>query len=350
VLFTSGTTGAPKGVVLEHAQVCAVYRTLAGIFGMEQGDRQLVVLPFFHSFGLHVGILASLMVGATILPHLVFDPDVVMRRIAADRVTSFPGPPSVFQAMLSSPLTADLDLSSLKKVTIGAAGFPPRLVEDLRDRLGIERIQSGCGLTESSGTVALCSPPDTPEMLANTVGRPIPGVELRIVDDDGRALPDGQSGEVLVRGYTVMRGYLDDPEQTAAAIDPEGWLHTGDVGFVRDDGNLVITDRKKDMYTVGGFNAYPAEIERILAQHPQIGQVAVIGVPDERLGEVGMAFVIPRPGAQPEPAEVVAWAREQMANYKAPRHVEIVTELPLNATGKVVKGVLREQARQLLAQ
>jgi acyl-CoA synthetase (AMP-forming)/AMP-acid ligase II len=349
VLFTSGTTGAPKGVVLEHAQVCAVYHALAGVFGMEHGDRQLVVLPFFHSFGLHVGILAAFMVGATILPHLVFEADAVMRRIADDRVTSFPGPPSVFQAMLASPLARELDLSSLKKITIGAAGFPPRLVEDLHERFGVERVQSGYGLTESSGTVALCSPPDTPEMIANTVGRPIPGVELRIVDDEGHQLPQGQPGEVLVRGYTVMRGYLDDPEQTAAAIDPEGWLHTGDVGLLREDGNLVITDRKKDMYSVGGFNAYPAEIERIMAQHPQVGQVAVIGVPDERLGEVGMAFVIPRPGEEPDPEELVAWAREHMANYKAPRHVEVVTELPLNATGKVLKGVLREQAARVLA-
>jgi len=349
ILFTSGTTGVPKGVLLEHGAVCDVYLDVSKVFDMQHGDRQLVVLPFFHSFGLHVGILCSLMAGVTILPHLVFDTEAVIRRVAEDHVTLFPGPPTIFQTMIQSPLTKELDISSLRSVTVGSAGFPPTLVEDIQRCLGVDRVQSGYGLTESSGTVSLCSPPDSPEVITNTVGRPLPGIEVRIADEENDELPRGEPGEVLVRGYAVMRGYLDEPDETARVIDADGWLHTGDIGLIREDGNLVITDRKKDMYSVGGFNAYPAEIEAMLARHPAIAQVAVIGVPDQRLGEVGMAFVVPAPGVEADPDEIIAWAREAMANYKAPRYVEIVAELPLNATGKVLKPALRADAAERFA-
>lgn len=347
ILFTSGTTGAPKGVLLEHGPVCDTYDSLATIFDMQHGDRQLVVLPFFHSFGLHVGILCAFMRGLAILPHSVFDIDVVMRRIADDGVTMFPGPPTIFQAMVQSPLRNELDLSRLRAVTIGAASFPPTLVDDIQRELGVGRVQTGFGLTEASGTVSLCSPPDSAEIVTNTVGRPIPGVEVKIVDEDGKELDNLEAGEVLVRGFNVMRGYLDDPQATAEAIDADGWLHTGDIGLIRSDGCLKITDRKKDMYTVGGFNAYPAEIEGMLARHDQVAQAAVIGVPDDRMGEVGMAFVIPTPDSTPDPDEIIAWCREEMANYKVPRHVEIVTDLPMNATGKVLKFELRRRAESL---
>ncbi len=347
ILFTSGTTGVPKGVMLEHGAICTVYHTLGNVFDLRHGDRQLVVLPFFHSFGFHVGIIAGLMFGATILPHLVFDPAAVMQRIAEDRVTVFPGPPAIFHAMLQDPLARELDLSSLRSVTIGSAGFPPTLVEDLQRELGIERVQSGYGLTESSGTVSLCSPPDPAEVINNTVGRPLPGIEVKIVDDDGSVQPAGDPGEVLVRGYTVMRGYLDDPEETARTIDPDGWLHTGDIGLLRADGCLVITDRKKDMYSVGGFNAYPAEIEAVLSTHPAIAQVAVVGVPDSRLGETGCAFVIAAPGHGIDADEIIAWSRENMANYKVPRFVHALDAFPLNATGKVLKHELRDLAAEL---
>jgi acyl-CoA synthetase (AMP-forming)/AMP-acid ligase II len=203
---------------------------------------------------------------------------------------------------------------------------------------------TGYGLTEASGLVTMCSHDDPPETIAHTVGRPLPGVRVRIVDKAGVEQPAGQPGEVVVSGYNVMRGYLDDPEQTAAAIDPAGWLHTGDVGLLREDGNLVITDRMKDMFIVGGFNAYPAEIEQAMLRHPDIAQVAVVGVPDERLGEVGVAFVVPRPDAEPDGDAIVRWCREEFANYKVPRAVEFVEALPVNATGKVLKYELRARA------
>jgi HIP---CoA ligase len=348
ILFTSGTTGKPKGVMLEHGPVCALYFNLSKLFDMREGDRQLVVLPFFHSFGLHVGMLCSLMRGITLLPHLVFEPEVVMARIESDRVSLFPGPPTVFQAILESPERGRYALESLRSVTIGGAGFPPVLVERIHDELGIERVQSGYGLTEASGTVTLSYPPASAEVIAQTTGIPVPGVELRIVDDDGSDVVEGEPGEICVRSYAMMRGYLDDPEETANTVDSEGWLHTGDIGLIRSDGNLVVTDRKKDMYSIGGFNAYPAEIEATLAKHPGIAQVAVIGVPDSLMGEVGMAYVIPVAGTTTTSDEIIAWSRERLANYKVPRHVEFVSEFPLNATGKVLKMDLRAQAAEAL--
>jgi HIP---CoA ligase len=347
VLFTSGTTGRPKGVMLEHRAVCTAYNNLADVFGMRYGDRQLVVLPFFHSFGLHVGILCGFMRGISILPQQVFDPEAVMRRIQEDRVTLFPGPPTIFQSMIANPQRDDYDLSSLRCVTIGAAGFPPSLVDGIVDRLGVPEVRNGFGITESSGIVTLVPAGQPREVVATTVGRPLPGIEVKTVGGDGATLPPGGQGELLVRGYTIMRGYLDDPEATREAVDPDGWLHTGDVGYLRSDGNLVITDRIKDMFAVGGFNAYPAEIEAAMARHPSIAQVAVIGVPDERLGEVGMAFVVlagGRPPSDRENEEILAWTRREIANFKVPRYVEFVDALPLNATGKVLKTELRKIA------
>jgi acyl-CoA synthetase (AMP-forming)/AMP-acid ligase II len=214
----------------------------------------------------------------------------------------------------------------------------------MRDRLGFETVITGYGLTECTGTATMCRHDDDPETIANTSGRAVPDVEVVVADPDGDEVPRGTPGEILIRGYNVMRGYLDDPEQTADTIDANGWLHSGDIGIMDERGYVQITDRVKDMFIVGGFNAYPAEIENLMMRHPDIGQVAVIGVPDERLGEVGMAFVVPRSGASPDPDEIVAWCRDEMANYKAPRRVAIIDELPLNASGKVLKYELRDRA------
>jgi acyl-CoA synthetase (AMP-forming)/AMP-acid ligase II len=215
----------------------------------------------------------------------------------------------------------------------------------MRDELGFETIINAYGLTESCGVVSLCRPDDDPETIATTAGRAIPDIEVRCVDADGKEVPRGQPGEVVVRGYNVMKGYFDDPEETAKAIDADGWLHTGDVGVMDERGYLRITDRIKDMYILGGFNCYPAEIESLLFGSGLFAQVAVIGIPDERQGEVGMAFVIPAPGTEVSEEQVIAWARANMANYKVPRRVAVVDALPTNATGKVLKYALREQVR-----
>ncbi|WP_242423785.1 AMP-binding protein, partial [Frankia sp. EI5c] len=228
----------------------------------------------------------------------------------------------------------------------GAASVPVELVRRLRSELGLETVLTAYGLTETTGTATACRHDDDPETIARTSGRAIPGVEVRVVDDTGTPLPPGEPGEIVIRGYNVMRGYFDDPAATAETIDADGWLHSGDIGVQDEAGNIRITDRKKDMFIVGGFNAYPAEIEAMLLERRDLAQVAVIGIPDERLGEVGMAFVIPRAGSAVDPAEVIAWSRERMANYKVPRRVEVVDALPMNATGKIIKYELRARVRE----
>jgi acyl-CoA synthetase (AMP-forming)/AMP-acid ligase II len=345
ILFTSGTTGKPKGVMTAHGQNLRAFRAWSEIVGLQESDRYLVVNPFFHSFGYKAGWLSAIMRGATILPEPVLDVAALLARIARDRASVLPGPPTLYQMILAHPERGRHDLSSLRLAVTGAAAIPVELIHRMRRELTFETIITGYGLTESSGVVTMCRPEDDPETIATTSGRAIPDVEVRCVNGQGREVPRGQPGEVVVRGYNVMRGYHDDPGATAEAIDAAGWLHTGDVGVMDARGYLRITDRLKDMFIVGGFNCYPAEVESLMHGLPGIAQVAVVGVPDERLGEVGMAWVVPAPGAQLTPEGIVAWCREHMANYKVPRSVEVVDALPLNASGKVMKFVLRERAR-----
>ncbi len=343
ILFTSGTTGAPKGAMLGHGASVRAYDAWSTVVGLRQGDRYLIINPFFHAFGLKAGILASLIKGATIVPHAVFDVPSVMQRVAEERISMLPGPPAIYQTILDHPDLGDYDLSSLRLSVTGAAAVPVEMIRRMREELTFTTIVTGYGLTEATGIATMCRHDDDPEIISNTAGRAIPDVEVQIVDEQGTALGPGEAGEVVIRGYNVMRGYFNNPEATASAIDADGWLHTGDVGVLDGAGNLRITDRTKDMFIVGGFNAYPAEIEGMMLRHPAIGQVAVVGVPDHRMGEVGMAFVVPRPGVEVTADEIIAWSREEMANYKAPRYVELVDALPLNASGKVLKFQLRER-------
>jgi acyl-CoA synthetase (AMP-forming)/AMP-acid ligase II len=341
ILFTSGTTGRPKGAMLRHGASVRVFTTWAEVVGLRDSDRYLIVNPFFHTFGLKAGILACLLTGATMYPHAVFDIPDVIRRIADERITMLPGPPAIYQSLLDHPEAAEHDLSSLRLAVTGAANVPVEMIRRMYDDLGFETVVTGYGLTESTGVVTMCRHDDDPETIATTCGRPIPGIEVRLIDDTGAVVPPGGPGEILVRGSDLMAGYFEDPDATAEAIDGEGWLHTGDIGVLDERGYLRITDRKKDMFIVGGFNAYPAEIENLMMSHPSIAQVAVIGVPDQRLGEVGRAFVVARPGHAPDPEDLMAWCREHMANYKVPRSVVFLDALPLNAANKVLKDDLR---------
>ncbi|MBI4517111.1 MAG: fatty acid--CoA ligase family protein [Deltaproteobacteria bacterium] len=344
ILFTSGTTGKPKGVMTCHGQNLRAFQVWSEVVGLRAGDRYLIVNPFFHSFGYKAGWLSSLMYGATILPQQIFDVPALLRRIGQERVSVLPGPPTLYQSILAHPERNAYDLSSLRLAVTGAAVIPVELIHRMRRELSFETIITGYGLTETCGIVTMCRFDDDPETIATTSGRAIPGVEVRCLDKTGAAVPCGQPGEIVVRGYNVMKGYFEDPAATAQTIDAQGWLHTGDVGVLNERGYLRITDRIKDMYITGGFNCYPAEIESLLHANPEIAQVAIIGVPDERLGEVGMAFVVAAPGATPTPDSVIGWCRANMANYKVPRAVEIVDSLPMNASGKVTKFVLRERA------
>ena len=343
LVFTSGTTGHPKGAMTTHGQTLRTFATWAEVVGLRAGDRYLIVNPFFHTFGYKAGILACLMAGATMVPEPVFDVDVVLQRVSDERISVLPGPPTIFQSILDHPKRDRYDLTSLRLVVTGAAVVPVELVEALWSDLGIETVLTAYGLTEATGTVTMCRRGDSAQVISATSGRAIPDVEVRIVDADGAELAVGEAGEIIVRGYNVMSGYLDDPDATAAAIDMHGWLHTGDVGFLDADGNLAITDRLKDMYVSGGFNVYPAEVEAVLRRHPGVSQVAVVGVPDHRMGEVGLAVVVAAPGVD---AAVVAdelggFAKGQLANFKVPRRVEVVDVLPTNASGKVLKRELR---------
>jgi len=345
ILFTSGTTGRPKGAMLTHEATVRAYDSWSTVVGLREGDRYLVVNPFFHSFGLNAGIVASLVKGATIVPHAVFDVDSVMARAAAEKISMLPGPPTVYQSILDHPRLSEFDMSSLRLAVTGAAAVPVEMVRRMRAELGFETIVTGYGLTEATGIATMCRHDDDSETIATTSGRAIPDVEVQVVDEKGVEVPRGEPGEIVIRGYNVMKGFIHDPQATAEAIDPDGWLHTGDVGVMDGHGYVRITDRTKDMFIVGGFNAYPAEIENMINEHPAVGSVAVVGVPDARMGEVGCAFVIPRLNAKVEPDELIAWCREKMANYKVPRYVEIVDAFPLNASGKVLKFELRERAK-----
>lgn len=340
IVFTSGTTGRPKGAVITHAQTLRAYGIWTDLAGLRHGDRYLIVNPFFHTFGYKAGVIASLMRGATMIPQPVFDVDTVLANVAAERVSVLPGPPTLHQSLLDHASRDKHDLSALRLVVTGAAVVPLRLVERLRGELGVETVLTAYGLSEASGVVTMCRRGDDPTVVAATSGRAIPGTEVRV-----DAAP-GMPGEVLVRGFHVMRGYYEDPAATAQTLTPDGWLRTGDVGVLDAAGNLRITDRIKDMFIVGGFNAYPAEIEQLLGLHPDVADVAVIGVPDARLGEVGRAYVVRRPGAVSTSDDLIAWSRREMANYKVPRSVEFVSALPRNAGGKVLKGELRGLRRR----
>ncbi|WP_395309759.1 3-((3aS,4S,7aS)-7a-methyl-1,5-dioxo-octahydro-1H-inden-4-yl)propanoate--CoA ligase FadD3 [Mycobacterium sp. AMU20-3851] len=332
ILFTSGTTGRSKGVRCAHRQSLDASAAWAACGEVSSADRYLCINPFFHNFGYKAGILACLQTGATLYPLLTFDPEQAMKAVAEHRITVLPGPPTIYQTLLDHPRRADHDLSSLRFAVTGAAVVPVVLIERMQSELDIDIVLTAYGLTEAAGFGTMCRADDDAVTVATTCGRPIADFELRLDDN----------GEVLLRGPNVMLGYLDDPEATAAAVDADGWLHTGDIGTLDAAGNLTITDRLKDMYICGGFNVYPAEIEQVLARLDGVAEAAVIGVPDERLGEVGKAFVVAKAGAQLDEATVIAYTRQHLANFKVPRSVAFLDVLPRNPGGKVVKPQLRE--------
>jgi acyl-CoA synthetase (AMP-forming)/AMP-acid ligase II len=343
ILFTSGTTGRPKGVIMTHGQTVRQFREWCAFAGLRAGDRYLVVNPFFHMFGYKAGWLASLLQGATIFPVPVFDVPAVLSAVEREGITVLPGAPTVYRSILDHPERDRFDLSTLRVAVTGAADIPVSLIEEMRAELPFRTILTGYGLTEA-GTCTGSRPEDDAVTIATTAGRAMEGLDVIVADADGQEAPRGAAGELLVRGYSVMQGYLDDPEATARAIDARGFLHTGDLATMDERGYVRIVGRLKDMLIVGGFNVYPAEVENTLLAHEAIGQVAVVGVPDARMGEVPVAYVVPAPGREVDADTIIGWARERLANYKVPRHVLAVDGLPINATGKVVKEELRARA------
>jgi acyl-CoA synthetase (AMP-forming)/AMP-acid ligase II len=306
------------------------------------------VNPYFHMFGLKAGILASVASGATMLPEPVFDVDRVLARVAAEHVTVLPGPPTLYQSILDHPQRAQHDLSSLRVAVTGSADIPVELIRRVDDELPFSNIVTGYGLTEA-GTACATSEGDDAEAIATTVGRPRPGFEMRIVGEDGEVRRrDRAVGRGALRGGSIMAGYLDDPEETAKVLSDDGWLRTGDLGQLDEAGRLRIVGRVKDMFIVGGFNAYPAEIENALLRHPAVQQAAVIGIPDHRLGEVGMAFVVVSEDVSGD--DIIEWSSERNGQLQGAPGGGDRRRAALNATGKVLKDVLRERAAAVGAQ
>ncbi|MEV7429121.1 FadD3 family acyl-CoA ligase [Nocardioides sp. NPDC092400] len=343
ILFTSGTTGRSKGAMSAHRQTVGVARAWGELGGVTGQDRYLVVNPFFHSFGYKVGIVTGLVTGATLYPVATFDLDRTMRLVEEERITVLPGAPTIYQSLLGAPGREERDLTSLRLAVTGAAVVPVVLIERMRrpapEGLGFDQVVTAFGMTEAV-VATMARAGDPAELVARTCGRAIPGMEARI-----DAAP-GEAGELLLRGDYVMLGYLDDEAATAAAIDADGWLHTGDVGTLDEAGNLTITDRLKDMYISGGFNVYPAEVEQLLARLEGVADVAVVGVPDERMGELGAAYVVRAAGPAGEALtaeDVTAYCKERLANFKVPRRVEFIDSLPRNLSGKVLKTQLRSE-------
>ena len=339
MLYTSGTTGEPKGCLLSHGNMYYKCRVYVDLHRWTQDDRYLVPVPYFHIFGSMGGVAANCLAGSTQVLMEVFDAAEAMRLIEAERVTIFSGVPTMFITMLGHPAFGKFDLSTLRTGSIGAAPVPVEIMRRILDReggLGMDALVV-YGLTEATGGTHWTRAGDPLEKRVATVGVRTPEIEDLIVDPvTGQPLPPGQEGEVCVKGPTLMLGYYKQPDATADKIR-DGWLHTGDMGIKDADGSLRITGRVTDMIIVGGFNTYPAEIENFFLRHPGILDVSIVGVPDPVMGEVVMAFVIPRPGHVLSPDDVVAFARDRIANFKRPRYVEIVDQFPLTGSGKVQK-------------
>jgi long-chain acyl-CoA synthetase len=352
ILYTSGTTGQPKGAELTHLNVVTNATSSSDILvvpcrvSLDKPVVSLITLPLFHSFGQVCQLVSGVHSGNTLVLLPRFEPQAVVQTMLAEHVNLWCGVPTMYWALMDllRHEDASVDLATLaahmRLCVSGGAPMPVGLLEEVGARLGV-RILEGYGLSETS-PVATFNHPERPSK-PGTVGQPIFGVEVECVSDDGIPVPDGERGEVVIRGPNIMKGYYRQPEATAEALRG-GWFHTGDIGVIDADGYLAIVDRKKDMILRGGFNVYPREIEELLLTHPAVGQCAVVGVPDERLGEDVKAFVVARPGQSATADEIVAWCRERIAVYKAPRYVEFTSALPLSATGKILKRVLRAGA------
>ncbi|WP_165503361.1 AMP-binding protein, partial [Actinomadura fibrosa] len=330
VQYTSGTTGRPKGVLLRHGGLVATTRSWVEITGLRAGDRYPVVAPFAHVGGHKTGLLASAVAGATALPVARFDAAELAAACAGGGVTFLQGPPAMYRALLAEGLPPS---HAVRVAVTGAASVPADLVRGLRETLGIRTVLTAYGITEAGGVCTMTRATDPPEAAVRTAGRAIPGVRVRIGGTGG-------PGEILVQGPGLMAGYLDDPDATAGALR-DGWLRTGDVGVLDEHGRLRVVDRLTDVVIVGGLNVYPAEVERVLTEHPAVRAAAVVGMPDDRLGEVPAAFVVPDTGPD---HEVLAFCRERLAAYKLPRALWWVDDLPLNGAGKVAKRELRARA------
>jgi fatty-acyl-CoA synthase len=350
IQYTSGTTGSPKGATLTHHNVLNNAFFVGETLGYGPGDRVCIPVPFYHCFGMVMGNLACTAHGATmVVPGEAFDPGLVLKAISTERCTSLYGVPTMFIAVLEHPELDAHDVSSLRTGIMAGSPCPVEVMRKVQARLHMHQVTICYGMTETSPVSTQSAMDDPLETRVSTVGRVHPHVEVKIVDpESGLTLPRGHPGELCTRGYSVMRGYWNNPEATRIAIDPAGWMHTGDLGTIDDDGFVRIVGRLKDMIIRGGENVYPREVEEFLLTHPAVSDAQVIGVPSQRYGEEVMAWVKPRPGMVLDEATLVEYCRGRIATYKIPRYWKLVDDFPLTVTGKVQKFRMREQSTQEL--
>ncbi|MED1793775.1 AMP-binding protein [Brevibacillus nitrificans] len=347
--YTSGTTGFPKGVMLSHTNIVNNAIKVAECQRLGVQDRVCIPVPFFHCFGCVMGTLACVATGAAMVPVIAFDPGIVLRVVEKERCTALYGVPTMFIAELNHPTFAERDLSSLRTGIMAGSLCPIEVMKNVVHKMGIRDITIAYGQTESSPVITQTVPEDSIERKVSTVGRPHAGVEAKVIDPvTGESLPPGVQGELCTRGYLVMKGYYNMPEQTAQAIDAEGWLHTGDLATMDEDGYFQITGRLKDMIIRGGENIYPREVEEFLYTHPKVLDVQVVGVPDPKYGEQVLACIRVKPGEALTEEEVLGYCQGKIARYKIPRYIQVVDEYPMTASGKIQKFKLREQAIQSL--
>jgi fatty-acyl-CoA synthase len=343
IQFTSGTTGLPKGATLTHRNMLMNAFYIGQRVRYTEADRVCVPVPFYHCFGCILGTTVCSVYGsALVVPAPTFDALATLRAIAEERCTAIYGVPMMFTSQLDHPERSNFDLSSLRTGIMAGSPCPLPLMKRVMDDMGASQITIGYGLTEASPIITQTSVDDSIDVRVSTVGRPIPGIEVKLVDREGRVVAPGEAGEMCVRGHNVMVGYYNDPAATARVLEPDGWLHSGDLALLRDDGNYRIVGRVKEIIIRGGENIYPPEVENYLCHHPSIAEVAVVGLPDRVYGEVVSAWVVTRPGASITTEELQEFCKGKIAHFKIPRYVEVVDSFPRTVTGKVRKHELRD--------
>ncbi len=343
IQFTSGTTGFPKGATLTHHNILNNGFFTGRLTKLTVEDRICIPVPLYHCFGMVLGNLASLTSGAAMIyPSEAFDPQLALEAVQSEGCTSLYGVPTMFIALLSQDNLSDFDVSSLRTGIMAGSPCPKATMEQVMDRLNMNEVTIGYGMTETSPLTTQTATDDPLNERVSTVGRVHPHAEAKVVGPDGSTVPIGEQGEYCSRGYAVMRGYWDDPEKTAEAIDADGWMHSGDIATMDDKGYVRITGRIKDMIIRGGENIYPREIEEYLLTHPAISDVQVFGVSDEKYGEQVCAWIIPRSGEQVAAEDVRDFCRGQIAHYKVPHHVKIVEGFTMTVTGKAQKFEMRK--------
>ncbi len=350
IQFTSGTTGSPKGATLTHYNIVNNARFVVGTMGFSENDKLCIPVPLYHCFGMVMGTLGCATTGAAmVFPAEAFDPISTLKAISSERCTALYGVPTMFVAMLESPQAAQSDFSSLRTGCMAGAPCPIEIMKRVVGEMNMKEVTIAYGMTETSPVSFQCHADDPLDKRVSTVGRVHPHVEVKAIDENGKIVPVGEPGELCTRGYSVMRGYWDDDERTGESIDQSGWMHTGDLATIDEDGYCAIVGRVKDMLIRGGENIYPREVEEFLFTHPKVAEVQVFGVPDEKYGEEVCAWIVLKPDTSADEAEIREFCKGKIAHYKVPHYVRFKSELPMTVTGKPQKFIMQDAMIEELA-